>query len=78
MRALGFTDASAAIGQEIEATDSGFPERRHRVIGVVPDFPLGSVRNLVPPSIFVVDPEMFNVLNVKLSGSNLARNVAQS
>jgi putative ABC transport system permease protein len=72
MRALGFTDASAAIGQEIRSTDTGFPERRHRVIGVVPDFPLGSVRNLVPPSIFVVDPEMFNVLNVKLSGSNLA------
>ena len=51
--------------------DTGFPERRHRIIGVVPDFPLGSVRNPVPPSIFIVDPDMFNVLNVKLSGSNL-------
>jgi putative ABC transport system permease protein len=72
MRALGFTDATAAIGQEIQSTDPGFPARRHRVIGVVPDFPLGSIRTPVPPSIFIVDPDMFNVLNVKLSASNLA------
>ena len=71
MRALGFTEPSAAIGQEIQSTDPGFPERRHRVIGVVPDFPLGSVRNPVPASIFIIDPEMFNVMNVKLSGANL-------
>jgi putative ABC transport system permease protein len=71
MRALGFSNPSAAIGQEIHSTDDGFPARRHRIIGVVPDFPLGSVRNPVPPSIFIVDPEMFNVLNVKLSGANL-------
>ena len=71
MRALGFADASAVIGQEVQSADPGFPERRHRVVGVVPDFPLGSVRNPVPPSIFIIDPDMFNVLNVKLSGSNL-------
>ena len=71
MRALGFAGAAAAIGQEIRSADVGFPERRHRIIGVVPDFPLGSVRNPVPPSIFIVDPDMFNVLNVKLSGSDL-------
>ena len=71
MRALGFTDPSAVLGQEIQSSDPGFPERRHRVIGVVPDFPLGSIRNPVPPSIFIIDPEMFNVLNMKLSGADL-------
>jgi putative ABC transport system permease protein len=71
MRALGFANVSAAIGQEIRSVAQGFPERRHRIIGVVPDFPLGSIRNPVPPSIFIVDPEMFNVLSVKLSGTNL-------
>jgi putative ABC transport system permease protein len=70
-RAMGFSNAAAALGQEIRSTDPGFPERRHRVIGVVPDFPLGSVRSPVPPSVFIVDPDMFNVLNVKLSGANL-------
>ncbi|HET7880862.1 MAG TPA: ABC transporter permease [Acetobacteraceae bacterium] len=71
MRALGFTDPSAVIGQEVQSADPSFPERRHRIVGVVPDFPLGSIRNPVPPSIFIIDPEMFNVLNVKLSGADL-------
>ena len=71
MRALGFADAASVIGQEVQSADPGFPERRHRIVGVVPDFPLGSIRNPVPPSVFIIDPDMFNVLNVKLSGSNL-------
>ncbi|HEY2531829.1 MAG TPA: ABC transporter permease [Xanthobacteraceae bacterium] len=70
LRALGFTDASAAIGQEVQSTDSGSP-RRHRIIGVAPDFPLDSIRDPVPPSIFIVDPDLFKVLSLKLSGSNL-------
>jgi putative ABC transport system permease protein len=37
MRALGYTNASAAIGQEVQSADAGFQQRRHRVIGVVPD-----------------------------------------
>ena len=71
MHSLGFVNPAAAVGQEVRTTDEGFPERRHRIIGVVPDFPLGSIRNPVPPTIFIVDPEMFNVLSVKLSGANL-------
>jgi putative ABC transport system permease protein len=71
MRALGFADASAAIGQEVQSTDPGSP-RHHRIIGVAPDFPLDSIRAPVPPSIFVVDPDLFKVLSVKLSGANLA------
>jgi putative ABC transport system permease protein len=71
MRALGFSDAAEAVGLEFRSTDPGFPERRHRAIGVVPDFPLGSIRSPVPPSVFIVDPDMFNVLNVKLSAADL-------
>jgi putative ABC transport system permease protein len=70
LRALGFADVSAAIGQEVHSTDPGFP-RRHRIIGVAPDFPLDSIRDPVPPSIFIVDPDLFKVLSVKLLGSNL-------
>ena len=70
LRSLGFIDASAAIGQEIKSTDPALP-RRYRIIGVAPDFPLDSIRNPVPPSIFIVDPDLFKVLSLKLSGSNL-------
>jgi putative ABC transport system permease protein len=70
LRALGFDDASAAIGQEIRTTDPA-ALRRHRIIGVAPDFPLDSVRDPVPPSIFIMDPDLHNVLTVRLSGANL-------
>jgi putative ABC transport system permease protein len=71
LRSLGFADAASAIGQELQTADRGDAERRHRIIGVVPDFPLDSIRDPVPPSIFIVDPDLFKVLSVRLSGSNL-------
>jgi putative ABC transport system permease protein len=66
VRKLGFTDATAAIGQEIVAGNSGF-----RIIGVVPDFPLDSIRQPVSSSIFFVEPDLFFVLSLKLSGADL-------
>ena len=70
LRALGFADAAAAIGQEVQTTDPGFP-RHHRIIGVAPDFPLDSIREPVPPSVFIVDPDLFKVLSVRLAVGNL-------
>jgi hypothetical protein len=55
LRALGFASPSAAIGKEIRSLDPA-TARRHRIIGVAPDFPLESVRDPVPPTVFVVDP----------------------
>ncbi|MEA2756164.1 MAG: putative transport system permease protein, partial [Aliidongia sp.] len=54
VRALGFTDAAAAIGQDAVMGSTAF-----RIIGVAPDFPLDSVRQKVPPSIFFVSPDLF-------------------
>jgi putative ABC transport system permease protein len=71
VRALGFASPAAAIGQELQSQDPGFPLRRHRIIGVVPDFPLSSIRKAVPPSLFIIDPDLFNILSVKLSGADI-------
>jgi putative ABC transport system permease protein len=71
LRALGFADAATAIGQEVQNIDPASPHH-YRIIGVAPDFPLNSIRTPVPPSLFMVDPDLFKVLSVKLSGSNLA------
>ena len=72
VRVLGFADPAAAIGQEVQSTDPDDPARHYRIIGVVPDFPLDSIRNRVPPSIFIIDPDLFNFLSVKLTGDGLA------
>jgi putative ABC transport system permease protein len=71
LRALGFTDAAAAIGQEVATSDLSAAPWRQNIIGVVPDFPFDSIRNPVPPSIFLVEPDLSLVLSLKLSGANL-------
>jgi putative ABC transport system permease protein len=70
LRALGFMDASAAIGQDVQGVDPEFP-RHYRIVGVAPDFPLDSIRAPVPPTLFMVDPDLFKVLSVRLSGADL-------
>jgi putative ABC transport system permease protein len=72
VKELGFANASAAIGQEIIGSDPGFPEHRHRIVGVVPDFPLDTIRKKVRGSLFFIDPALFNFLTLKLSGTNLS------
>jgi putative ABC transport system permease protein len=76
LRSLGFADASAAIGREVRSTDADSP-RLHRIIGVAPDFPLDTIRSPVPPTIFIVDPDLFKVLSVRLSGSDAPATLAR-
>jgi putative ABC transport system permease protein len=75
MRALGFTDPAAAIGQELAGADPEYAFH-HRIIGVVPDFPLNSIRSAVLPGIFVIEPGLFRVLSLKLSGGNLSETLS--
>jgi putative ABC transport system permease protein len=70
LRALGFAEADAALGRERTSMEQGSPQLL-RIIGVVPDFPIGSIRKPVPPSVFFVEPGLFNVMSLKLSGAQL-------
>jgi putative ABC transport system permease protein len=71
VRAFGFAGAAAAIGQEIHTTASNSTQRNFRIIGVAPDFPIRSIRQPVPATVFSVDPDLFKVTSLKLSGLNL-------
>ena len=73
VRQLGYAKAADAIGKTVTwgrwpaAFTSAFPTPRpSRVIGVVPDFTLGSIRAVIPPSIFYVDPAASPILVLKL------------
>jgi putative ABC transport system permease protein len=70
-RELGYANASAAIGQPLESSDPAFPNNRHRIVGVVPDFPMNSIHDPVQPTAFFINPVLFNVLTLKLSGADL-------
>jgi putative ABC transport system permease protein len=72
---LGFSP-EAAVGQTITFHRFNFESRQFQyvpgeVIGVVPDFPTGSVAAAVMPTAFFVDPREFALIAVKLTGSQL-------
>jgi putative ABC transport system permease protein len=66
VRALGLARSADAIGKSV--TISGVRPRPQlsQIIGVVPDFPIGSIREIVKPSVFYMDPAVWNLLSVKL------------
>jgi putative ABC transport system permease protein len=78
VRHFGFASADAAVGQAIP---TAYPTayRNVRIIGVVPDFPLHSVREAVEPMMFYLPqpsststPIRYEQVAVKLDGTRLA------
>jgi putative ABC transport system permease protein len=41
------------------------------IIGVVTDFPMGSIRDPIGPTVFYVEPNLFQLMSVKLSGRQI-------
>jgi len=74
VRAFGFASPEAAIGQEIGMPlDLEFHAQPRRIIGVIPDFPLNSIRTRIKPTVFFAKPSWSTYLNVKLTGQNVAQ-----
>jgi putative ABC transport system permease protein len=75
MRAYGFVSPAAALGQVVtvaaRATNHPSP-----IIGVVPDFPIGTIRQAVQPSVFFVDTSRWRLLSVKLDGACIPETLA--
>jgi putative ABC transport system permease protein len=77
LRTFGFTSAQAAVGQELgmDLTADGQVQTR-RIVGVVPDFPLGTIRVKIPPTVFLIEPSWSAYLNVKLTGDRTPQTLA--
>jgi putative ABC transport system permease protein len=72
-RALGFATNPAAVDQTLPAfarlmTLQGRfgPPLPAQIIGVVPDFVMGSIREAVLPSVYFVDPRLSQMVHVKI------------
>lgn len=78
-RQLGFGNPADAVGKSFAwtrwsaATEPGaLPvARASRVIGIVPDFALGSVREPVQPTVYYVDPARAPLVVAKLDGARI-------
>jgi putative ABC transport system permease protein len=71
LHAFGYADSTTALGQDIaiEGPDGG--NLQYQIIGIVQDFPIGTIREAVPPSVFLVDPSDWGLLSVKLDGRQM-------
>ena len=79
MRALGYATPQAAVSQyriwtRILFTWEGVtrtPSQSSRIIGVVPDFAFGSVREVIEPTVYYIDPGQTYCLIVKMDGNRI-------
>jgi putative ABC transport system permease protein len=80
-RALGYAAAGAAVGHfaswnRIELIDKvprGFDNLSSQIIGVVPDFSIGSVRDVIEPTVYYIDPSLADDLILTLDGHAIAQ-----
>jgi putative ABC transport system permease protein len=82
-RLLGYTTPDGAIGQTVPLVllrslddnhvDASYPAE---IIGVVTDFPMGSIRDPIGPTVFYVEPKLYLLLSVKLSGREIPETLA--
>jgi putative ABC transport system permease protein len=83
-RQLGYASPAAAVGQTVNwtrwSTAGGqaklLPARPSVVVGVAPDFTLGSIRTPIQPTVYVVDPSMAQILLMKLDGHAIPETLA--
>jgi putative ABC transport system permease protein len=77
--ALGFSSPQAAVNQfrrweRIVGNSENFaflPRESSQIIGVVPDFSVGSVRDVIEPTAYYIDPSMTYFLLLKLDGAHI-------
>ena len=78
-RALGYATPQAAVGQyriwgRILLTETGIvgtPSQSSQIVGVVPDFAFSSVRTVVEPTVYYIDPNQTGYFVVKMDGAKI-------
>ena len=81
-RQLGYASPGDAIGQSVPLAllrsldDNQVDAYTAEIIGVVTDFPMGSIRDPIGPTVFYVQPNLFQLMSVKLSGRQIPETLA--
>jgi putative ABC transport system permease protein len=79
-RALGYANPADAVGKSPRWNRGGIMANGRygrtealpsQIVGVVPDFSVGSIRNLIQPSVYYIDPQSSFVLVLKLDGGKI-------
>ena len=79
-RALGYANPADAVGKSVYWARTGImpngqfgrtETQPSQIVGVVPDFTTGSIRNLIQPSVYYIDPQTSFMLALKLDGRRI-------
>jgi putative ABC transport system permease protein len=79
-RALGYANPADAVGKSPYWSRTGVladgkygrtPPQQSQIVGVVPDFTVGTIRNLIQPTAYYIDPQTSYVLALKLEGGKI-------
>ncbi|MGC3982657.1 MAG: ABC transporter permease [Steroidobacteraceae bacterium] len=74
-RKLGFKTAQAALGKTLQAVrpirDKPPSLTSAEIIGVAPDFAMGSIQQAIPATFYYVDPPTFNLMSIKLQAQTI-------
>lgn len=79
-RALGYANPADAVGKSVRWSRSGIMANGQygrteplpsQIVGVVPDFTVGTIRSLIQPSVYYIDPQTSFVLVLKLDGPKI-------
>ena len=80
-RALGLAAPAAAVGhfatwsrmEVIDGTLRGWESLSSQIIGVVPDFSIRSVRDVIEPTVYYIDPSLADDLILELNGDAIGQ-----
>jgi putative ABC transport system permease protein len=81
-RQLGYATPDRAVGQTVPLVllrsldDSTTDLIPAEIIGVVTDFPMGSIQDPIGPTVFYVEPNLIQLMSVKLSGRQIPETLA--
>ncbi len=79
VRTLGMTSPAAAVGQKLTPAwpPHFIPPASITIAGVIPDFPVDSVRGPIQPVAYFVQPEFARIVSIRLRGERIPETLAQ-
>jgi len=78
VRALGMASPAAAIGQQLKPAwpPNLTPPASITIAGVMPDFPVDSIRGPIQPVAYFVQPDFARIVSVRLRGEQIPQTLA--
>lgn len=76
VRTLGLATPEEAAGQIIKIKEWS-PNLQYQIVGVIPDFPVDSIRVAIQPTVYFVDQNRLTLISARLSGHAIPEALAQ-